>query len=86
MFLHYNKFADEMAGTLAPLPNAQPQSFCTYSLLPIVCVFLGLSYISVIARLVTRWRVLKQLGWDDAAIVVALVCLAPNGPIRLTRI
>lgn len=49
------------------------KQFHNKGLLPVVIVFLILSYVSVALRLWTRAHFLKRLGWDDYLIIVAVV-------------
>lgn len=53
--------------------NAGHRKFHNRALLPIVVIFLVLSYSSIILRLGTRKHFLKRLGWDDHIIIVAAV-------------
>ena len=54
-------------------PEARSESFSSHQILPVIVVFLALAYTAVTARIWTRHRILRHLGWDDAAIVVSLV-------------
>jgi hypothetical protein len=49
------------------------RQFHNRALLPVVIIFLVLSYGSVVLRLWTRAHFLKRLGWDDYIIIAAVV-------------
>lgn len=36
-------------------------------------VLVGVSFIVVVLRLATRWYIVKNIGWDDITIVLAIV-------------
>lgn len=40
----------------------------------VTVVFLGLSFISVCLRCFVRLRLVRAFGWDDALMVLAMVC------------
>jgi len=55
-----------------------PDIYKNYEIVPIVAVFLTLSYFSLGLRLWTRGQIKHILGWDDVMIVIAQVSGSPH--------
>ena len=61
-----------------PPPGVTPdytdpdRNFC--GIVPLMCVFIPLSTTFLALRLYTKARILRLLGWEDVAIVVAWLC------------
>src|SRR5271167_1862615 len=50
----------------------------------VVSLFLTLSWVAVVTRMFVRVHMLKSFGWDDFAMILALVCARPTCKAKLT--
>jgi hypothetical protein len=50
----------------------------------VVAIFLTLSWVAVVTRMFVRVHMLKSFGWDDFAMMLALVCARPLCKAKLT--
>ena len=61
------------------VPNAAPSDNRAYILIIIVSLTLALALVLICCRFYVRIKLTKNLGWDDALIVLAAVSINPPG-------
>ncbi|KAL8650343.1 MAG: hypothetical protein Q9226_005187 [Calogaya cf. arnoldii] len=47
-------------------------------IIPLMCIFIPLSTIFLVLRIYTKARIIKVVGWEDVAMIVAWLCTAAN--------